>query len=70
MKFLTNEAEEDQKIRAGSGNQKARKGYIGHIVYLCRKIKELSTKNTVLAKLAESKFIFIQGNNSKRFLRP
>lgn len=59
MKFLINEAEEDQKILAGSGSQKARKGYIGHIVYLCRKIQELSTKNTTLAKFVESKCIFI-----------
>jgi hypothetical protein len=39
LKFLIAEAEEDEKIRAGSGSQKSRKGYIGHIVAICRKIQ-------------------------------
>lgn len=39
LKFLVLETEEDQKIRAGSGTQKSRKGYIGHLVAICRKVQ-------------------------------
>lgn len=40
MNFISEEAEEDLKIRAGSGKQKNRKGYIGHVISICRKIQE------------------------------
>jgi len=39
LKFLMAETEEDQKIKAGSGSQKSRKGYIGHLVSICRKFQ-------------------------------
>lgn len=48
------ETEEDQKIRAGSGSQRSRKGYIGHLVTICRKIQEYISKNPAVDKLAES----------------
>ena len=34
------------KIKAGSGSQKVRKGYIGHIVQICRKLQEYAEKNS------------------------
>lgn len=39
LNFLIAEADDDQKIRAGSGSQKSRKGYIGHVVQICRKVQ-------------------------------
>lgn len=54
LKFLMTETEEDQKIRAGSGSQRSRKGYIGHLVTICRKIQEYASKNPAVDKLAES----------------
>lgn len=45
------ETEEDQKIRSGCGSQKSRKGYIGHIVSICRKIQDAATKNPTVSKL-------------------
>ena len=43
--FLTEETKEDMKIRAGEGSQKMRKGYIAHIVQICRKLQEYAEKN-------------------------
>lgn len=42
LKFLTDETNEDLKIKAGEGSQKVRKGYIGHIVQICRKLQEFA----------------------------
>ena len=46
MKFLTDETNDDMKIRAGEGEKKVRKGYIGHIVQICRKVQEYGAKNS------------------------
>lgn len=42
------------KIRAGSSKQKSRKGYIGHVISICRKIQENSAKNEKINSLYES----------------
>ncbi len=42
-------------IKAGQGKRKTRKGYIGHVVQICQKIKEHSANNEILARMFESK---------------
>lgn len=56
LNFIASETEEDQKIRLGVGSQKTRKGYIGHIVAICRKIQEAALTNPTANKIAESKW--------------
>lgn len=69
LNFLVEENEEDQKIKSGSGSQKSRKGYIGHIVSICRKVQEAAPKNAAVAKLVESNSIVTQENNLRILLK-
>jgi hypothetical protein len=66
LNFLVSESEEDQKIRSGLGSQKERKGYIGHIVAICKKIQETALTNPTVNKIAESNHMLTQENNLKR----
>jgi hypothetical protein len=59
LNFIKEEAEEDLKIRAGNGKQRNRKGYIGHVISICRSIQKNATKNSVLDLMSESKRYFI-----------
>jgi hypothetical protein len=60
LNFLVDEAEEDRVIRTGTGTQKSRKGYIGHIVVLCQKTQQASTNNPTVAKIVESKWCLLR----------
>jgi len=42
VNFITHEAEEDKKIKAGDSLYRFRKGYIAHVINLGMKLKELS----------------------------
>jgi hypothetical protein len=53
LNFIKEEKEEDIKIRAGNGKQKNRKGYIGHVISICRSIQKNAQNNSVLARLSE-----------------
>lgn len=57
LKFLTDETDEDVKIKAGAGPQKARKGYIAHIVQICKKMQECAETNKHINKIVESSLL-------------
>lgn len=60
---------EDLKIKAGEGSQRVRKGYIGHIVQICRKLQEYSAANNEIKKFVDSNILLMQATSSISFWR-
>ena len=59
LNFISEEVEEDKKIKAGDSIYSARKGYIADVTNLCVRIRELSETNANIKQLSESNVAII-----------
>lgn len=59
LNFISEEVEEDKKIKAGASVYKSRKGFIAHLINLAMKIREVAETNQNVKKLIESNYLSI-----------
>lgn len=70
LNFISEEVEEDKKIKAGASVYKARKGFIAHLINLSIRLRELAENNQNIRRLIESTLLLTQAPTSPRSTNP
>lgn len=61
LNFISEEVEEDKKIKAGASVYKARKGFIAHLINLAMKLREVAETNPAVKRVIEGTYFLTQG---------
>ena len=63
LNFISEEVEEDKKIKAGASVYKARKGFIAHLINLAMKLREVAETNPAVKRVIEGTSLSYPGTD-------